>query len=105
MTLMKQERRARAAPGELRCSIAAILGEPLRLHRHRKRHDRPTCSGGGDPLIVLIGETAFEIGLQPDGTGRYVPRAIFRLGTEEVLNTSLVDGIGLGNAAEVQGVK
>jgi hypothetical protein len=51
----------------------AILADALRLHRQTERHGGPTRPGGRDPLVMRVREAAFEVRLQPDRAGRYVP--------------------------------
>src|SRR2546427_12187261 len=86
-------------------SVAAILADSLRLHCDGERHHGPAGSGGGDPLVVPIGEAAFKVRLKPDGTGRYVPRAIVCLCAPEILHALLIDRIRLGYAAEVERIE
>ena len=60
------------------------------------------CEGNGrhgsaglrDPLVVIVGEAALEVGLETEGAGDHVPGTIVLLRAEEVIDATPVNGIG-----------
>jgi hypothetical protein len=47
-----------------------------------------------DPLVVIVGEAALEMGLEAEGAGDYVPSAVILLCAEEVIDATAVNGVG-----------
>src|SRR5437764_14035021 len=73
---------------------------------HRERHRCPCGSGGGDELILAVGEATFEVGLEPDRAGLDVPGTVGVLGSQEVLNTLLINRVrGWHLPGGVEGIK
>src|SRR5262249_41899163 len=72
-----------------------------RFYRQNQRHSRPTRTGGGDPLIGAVRESAFEITLNRKRTRLNQPRAVIALGAEQKPDSAPVGRILHWNAARL----
>ena len=54
----------------------------------------PCCCGGRNPLIVFERKAALEIGLESSGAAPNVPRAVWILGAQEILNAAAMRQAG-----------
>jgi hypothetical protein len=75
----------------------------VRRGRQGERHCRPTCSGGGNPLIEAVGKAGIEVRLERHGTRLDVPRAILLLRVQQKFDRALISGIGYGKIRGLQG--
>lgn len=57
-------------------------------------HDSVAGGGGGNPLVVVKGETALEVRLEFHGAAADVPGTICELGVEEEFDAAAISCIG-----------
>src|SRR5262245_45833641 len=70
-----------------------------RFNRQNQRHSRPARSGGGDPLIMAVGESALEIFLERMRASLDGPRTIGGLIGQEVVHAALISAMCDGYSA------